>query len=168
VSRPSCNHPGSTPSTGGITSARRGMRWEIRSTRAAARTTANDATIHKMGWPSKDIGTAPEQQLPDAAPICTTGWWGMTGVQTGWDSRLCAGAALVIGCQTFGFGGHAATETGTIVPVCGRWQNAAVLTKFRTSQCGRGGSPCRRSSSSSVQKSMKAAIGSSRSSRSSV
>ena len=39
----------------------------------------------------------------------------MTGVQTGCDSRLCAGAALVIGCQTFGFGGHAATETGTIV-----------------------------------------------------
>jgi hypothetical protein len=118
-----------------------------------SRTFEDRISIRTCSNRSTQSGTAPEQQLPDAAPICTTGWWGMTGVQTGWDSRLCAGAALVIGCQTFGFGGHAATETGTIVPVCGRWQNAAVLTKFRTSQCGRGGSPCGRSSSSSVQKS---------------
>jgi hypothetical protein len=34
----------------------------------------------------------------------------MTGVQTGCDSRLCAGAALVIRGQTFGFGGHAAFD----------------------------------------------------------
>ena len=50
--------------------------------------------------------------------IAATTERGLTGVQTGCDNRLCAGVALVICGQTFGFGGHAATETGTIVPVC--------------------------------------------------